>query len=59
MPEQQETQTQSRNGNGLTWPEWRKEVSANLEELDAALKIARHAIYHLRPLVRPKVERGQ
>jgi hypothetical protein len=59
MPEQQDTQAGSRNGTGLTWPQWRQEVSASLEELDAALKIARQAIYRLRPMVRPKVERGQ
>jgi hypothetical protein len=59
MPEETTTENQTRSTNGLSWPQWRQEVSANLEELDAALKIARQAIYRLRPMVRPKVERGQ
>jgi hypothetical protein len=40
------------------WTEWREEAHETLEELDRALAQARQVIYRLRPMVRPKSDRG-
>jgi hypothetical protein len=57
MPKQ--NTSQSRNGDGKSWAQWKRELSEAIEELDKACAKARQTIYQLRPLVRPKGERGQ
>ena len=52
MPEQ--NNGQSRNGDGKSWAQWKRELSEAIEELDKACAKARQTIYQLRPLVRPK-----
>jgi hypothetical protein len=52
MPEQ--NNSQSRNGDGKSWAQWKRELSETVEELDKACAKARQTIYQLRPLVRPK-----
>jgi hypothetical protein len=47
------------NGDGKSWAQWKQELSEAIEELDKACAKARQVIYQLRPLVRPKGERGQ
>ena len=50
---------QRQNGDGKSWAQWKHELSEAIEELDKACAKARQVIYKLRPLVRPKGERGQ
>ena len=57
MPEQR--QYQGRNGDGKSWAQWKQGLSEAIEELDKACAKARQMVYQLRPLVRPKGERGQ
>ena len=57
MPEQ--NQNQRRNGDGKSWAQWKQELSEAIDELDKACARARQVIYQLRPLVRPRGERGQ
>ena len=57
MPEQRPYQRQ--NGDGKSWAQWKQELSDAIEELDKACARARQVIYSLRPLVRPKGERGR
>ncbi len=52
MPEQ--NSSQSRNGDGKSWAQWKRELSDAIEELDKACAKARQTIYQLRPLVRPR-----
>jgi hypothetical protein len=61
MPEQQQQQQRQyqRNGDGKSWAKWKQEMSEAIEELDKACAKARQIVYQLRPLVRPRVERGQ
>ncbi len=57
MPEQRHQQ--GRGGDGKSWAQWKQELSEAIDELDKACAKARQVIYELRPLVRPKGERGQ
>lgn len=57
MPGQRNYQRQNRDGK--SWAQWKQELSEAIEELDKACAKVRQVIYNLRPLVRPKGERGQ
>lgn len=59
MPEQRGYQRQRRNDDGKSWAEWKQELSDAIEELDKACANVRQIVYSLRPLVRPRSERGQ
>ena len=50
---------QRQRGDGKSWAQWKQELSEAIEQLDYACAEARQIIYKLRPLVRPKGERGQ
>jgi hypothetical protein len=56
MPGQRNYQRQ--NGDGKSWAQWKQDLSEAIEELDKACAKVRQAVYKLRPLVRPKGERG-
>ena len=57
MPEQRGYQR--RNDDGKSWAQWKQELSDAIEELDKACANVRQIVYSLRPLVRPRSERGQ
>jgi len=57
MPGQRNYQRQNRDGK--SWAQWKQELSEAIEELDKACAKVRQVVYKLRPLVRPKGERGQ
>jgi hypothetical protein len=57
QPRQADQQRQ--RGDGKSWAQWKQELSDAIEQLDYACAEARQIIYKLRPLVRPKGERGQ
>jgi hypothetical protein len=63
MPEPTKFRRRSDDQAGSTdqksWAQWKQELFEAIEELDAACAKARQVIYALRPLVRPKGERGQ
>ena len=50
---------QRQRGDGKSWAQWKQELSEAIDQLDYACAEARQIIYKLRPLVRPKGERGQ
>jgi len=50
---------QRQRGDGKSWAQWKQELSEAIEQLDSACAEARQIIYKLRPLVRPRGERGQ
>lgn len=56
---QEQGERQRQRGDGKSWAEWKQELSEAIDQLDYACAEARQIIYKLRPLVRPKGERGQ
>ncbi len=48
-----------RSTDGKSWAQWKQELSDSIEELDKACAKVRQVVYSLRPLVRPRGERGE